>query len=84
MVPQHTSDYEYLYFLDDDMLFDRNVFAFDQFRWLVQRVDAVISSPKIIRNSVLESERMSAAATSSGGPGPDGGFVAGAGHARCR
>ena len=69
VVPQHTSDYEYLYFLDDDMLFDRNVFAFDQFRWLVQRVDAVISSPKIIRNSVPESERMSAAATSSGGGG---------------
>ena len=69
VVSQYTSDYEYLYFLDDDMLFDRNVFAFDQFRWLVQRADAVISSPKIIRISVPESERMSAAATSSGGGG---------------
>ena len=69
VAPQYTSAYEYLYFLDDDMLFDRNVFAFDQFRWLVQRVDAVISSPKIIRNSVPESERRAAAATSSDGGG---------------
>ena len=69
VAPQHTSAYEHLYFLDDDMLFDRNVFAFDQLRWLVQRVDAVISSPKTTRNSVPESERRAAAATSSDGGG---------------
>jgi len=46
---QYTSSYEYLYFLDDDMLFDKSVFAFDQFRWLVEHTDAVMATPKIIR-----------------------------------
>eukprot|EP00562_Extubocellulus_spinifer_P006429 CAMPEP_0178531442 /NCGR_PEP_ID=MMETSP0696-20121128/33428_1 /TAXON_ID=265572 /ORGANISM="Extubocellulus spinifer, Strain CCMP396" /LENGTH=255 /DNA_ID=CAMNT_0020163343 /DNA_START=238 /DNA_END=1002 /DNA_ORIENTATION=- len=41
VVPQYTSDYDYLYFLDEDMMFDRSVFAFNQFRWAVGRVDAV-------------------------------------------
>ena len=74
VVPQHTSGYDYLYFLDDDMLFDRSVFAFDQFRWLVQRVDAVIASPKIIRNNVPDSERR-AAETSRGGGGVTAGRI---------
>mmetsp|Transcript_29510 Transcript_29510/g.65438 ORF Transcript_29510/g.65438 Transcript_29510/m.65438 type:complete len:396 (+) Transcript_29510:57-1244(+) len=51
VVPQYTSDYDYLYFLDEDMMFDRSVFAFDQFRWAVERVDAVMATPKIIRMS---------------------------------
>mmetsp|Transcript_35905 Transcript_35905/g.78632 ORF Transcript_35905/g.78632 Transcript_35905/m.78632 type:complete len:364 (+) Transcript_35905:181-1272(+) len=52
----YTKEYDYLYFLDEDMLFDKSVFAFDQFRWLVQRTDAVIASPRIIRMSASVEE----------------------------
>jgi len=45
----YTKEYDYLYFLDEDMLFDKSVFAFDQFRWLVEHTDAVMATPKIIR-----------------------------------
>lgn len=34
---------------DDDMVFDRHLFSIEQFLWLAQNQDAVISAPKIIR-----------------------------------
>jgi len=40
--------YEHVWFLDDDMIFDKNHFAFDQFMVQVKLNDAVISAPKIV------------------------------------
>ena len=41
--------YEYVWFLDDDLIFSKNIFPFDQFIHIVREYDAVISTPKIIR-----------------------------------
>ena len=43
--------YEYVWFLDDDLIFSKNIFPFDQFIHIVREYDAVISTPKIIRDS---------------------------------
>ena len=43
--------YEYVWFMDDDLLFSKHVFPFDQFFHIVKSSDAVISTPKNIRNT---------------------------------
>ena len=44
-------NYDYVWFMDDDMLFSKDVFPYDQFLQVVRKADAVISSPKIIRDT---------------------------------
>ena len=39
--------YDYIWFMDSDMVFDKNIFAFDQFLYLVKRLDATIATPNI-------------------------------------
>ena len=43
--------YEYVWFMDDDLLFSKHIFPFDQFLHLVKTFDPVISTPKSIRNN---------------------------------
>ena len=42
-------NYEYVWFLDDDLLSSKHVLPFDQFLYVVRKFDSVISSPKSIR-----------------------------------
>lgn len=43
-------NYEYVWFLDDDFVFNKDYFPFDQFMNQVDSNDAVLSSPKMIRH----------------------------------
>jgi len=44
-------NYDYVWFMDDDLVFSRKVFPFYQFHHVVKTIDAVISSPKVYRPS---------------------------------
>ena len=43
--------YEYVWFMDDDLLFSKHVLPFDQFLHIVKTSNSVISTPKNIRNT---------------------------------
>jgi len=43
--------YDYVWFMDDDLVFSKKVFPFDQFHHVVKTMDAIISSPKVYRPS---------------------------------
>ena len=45
------SHFQYVWFLDDDMIFSKNYFPFEQFLFVVKETDAVISTPKIMRKN---------------------------------
>ena len=48
--------YEYVWFMDDDMVFSNRIFPFRQFLHTVRVEDAVISSPKIVRENNAASQ----------------------------
>ena len=57
--PHLVEEFEYVWFMDDDLVFDRKsgIFPFDAFLQQVRSVDAIISTPKIIRYSKETTER---------------------------